>query len=148
MNATRRAQLIRQSAVAKSSITIMQTFIESRDRKLNDIQVRFYDLKASLIEMTQHNMNWNFLMTKISVVIENYLKISTTNLRLISLSCYILWLITTARKQRITEHWFRKSNHTPRSHAISSHIKLWTIALPTFEGDSVVLYITETYLRH
>jgi len=46
MNTTRRAQLIRQRAVAKSSITRMQTFIESGDRKLNYIQGRFYDLQG------------------------------------------------------------------------------------------------------
>ena len=28
------------------------------------------------------------------------------------------------------------SNHTPRSHTSSTHIKLPTIALPTFEGDT------------
>jgi len=46
MDTTRRAQLIRQRAVAKSSITRMQNFIESGDRKLNDIQVRFDDLQG------------------------------------------------------------------------------------------------------
>jgi len=44
MDATRRAQLIRQRAVDKSSTTIMQIFIETCDRKLNDIQVRFDEL--------------------------------------------------------------------------------------------------------
>jgi len=44
MDATRRTQLIRLRAVAKSSITKMQTFIETGDRKINDIQVRFDEL--------------------------------------------------------------------------------------------------------
>jgi hypothetical protein len=44
MEADRRAQLVRQRAVAKSSLTRMQTFIETGDRKLNDIQVRFDEL--------------------------------------------------------------------------------------------------------
>ena len=44
MDATRRTQLIRQRAVAKSALTRMQTFIETGDRKLNDIQVRFDEL--------------------------------------------------------------------------------------------------------
>ena len=39
MDAVRRTQLVRQRAVAKSS-TRMQTFVETGDRKLNDIQVR------------------------------------------------------------------------------------------------------------
>ena len=46
MDTTRRAQLIRQGAVAKSAFTRMQTFIESGDRKLNDIQVMFVDLQG------------------------------------------------------------------------------------------------------
>jgi len=44
MDTTRITQLIRQRAVAKSALTRMQIFIETRDRKLNDIQVRFDEL--------------------------------------------------------------------------------------------------------
>jgi hypothetical protein len=40
----RRQQLIRQRAVAKSSLTRMETFIETGERKLNYIQVRFDEL--------------------------------------------------------------------------------------------------------
>ena len=43
MDIIRRTQLIRQRAVAKSALTRMQTFIETRDRKVN-IQVRFDEL--------------------------------------------------------------------------------------------------------
>jgi len=46
MNATRRAQLIRQSAVANSSIARMQTFIESGHCKVNEIQMMFDDLQG------------------------------------------------------------------------------------------------------
>ena len=46
--------------------------------------------KASLIDMTLHKMNWNYLMTQTILVIENYLKISTMKLRLSSVSYYIL----------------------------------------------------------
>jgi len=46
MYATRRTQIIRQRAVAKSALTRMQTFIESGDRKINEIQVRFDDLQG------------------------------------------------------------------------------------------------------
>jgi len=46
MNATRRAQLIRQSAVAKSSIARRKTFIESGDCKVKEIQMRFDDLQG------------------------------------------------------------------------------------------------------
>jgi len=44
MDTTRRTQLIRQRTVVKSALTRMQTFIETGDRKLNDIQVRFDEL--------------------------------------------------------------------------------------------------------
>jgi len=43
---TQRTQLIRQRAVAKSALTRMQTFIESGDRKVNEIQVRFDGLQG------------------------------------------------------------------------------------------------------
>ena len=44
MDSTRRTQLIGQHAVAKASLTRMQTFIEIGDRKLHEIQVRFDEL--------------------------------------------------------------------------------------------------------
>ena len=46
MDPTRRIQLIRQRGVAKSALTRMQTFIESGDRKVNEIQMRFDDLQG------------------------------------------------------------------------------------------------------
>ena len=44
MNALKRQQIVRQRAVAKGSLTRMQKFIETGDRKLNDMQVRFEEL--------------------------------------------------------------------------------------------------------
>ena len=44
MDPVRRTQLIRQRAVAKGALTRMQAFIETGDRKLNEIQVRFEEL--------------------------------------------------------------------------------------------------------
>ena len=46
--------------------------------------------KAFLIDMTLHNINWNYVMTPIILVIDNNLKYNTKNLRLNSVSCYIL----------------------------------------------------------
>jgi len=43
MDALRR-QLVRQRAVSKGSLTRMQTFIETDDLKLNEMQVRFEEL--------------------------------------------------------------------------------------------------------
>jgi hypothetical protein len=48
MDASRWQQLIRQRAVAKALLTCMQTFIETGDSKLNDIQVRFDELPRIL----------------------------------------------------------------------------------------------------
>jgi hypothetical protein len=46
MEPTRRTQLIRQRTVAKTSLTRLQTFIETGDSKVNEIQVRFDDLQV------------------------------------------------------------------------------------------------------
>ena len=43
-DSTHRIQLIRQRAVAKASLTRMQTFIKTGDCKLHEIQVRFDEL--------------------------------------------------------------------------------------------------------
>ena len=47
MDPIRRQQLIRQRAVAKSALTRMQTFIESGDHKVHEIQLRFDDLQGT-----------------------------------------------------------------------------------------------------
>ena len=55
MDPTHRAQFIRQDAVAKSPLTRMQSFIETGDRKLNDIQVRFDELPKNNKFQTTHS---------------------------------------------------------------------------------------------
>jgi hypothetical protein len=44
MDPLRRTQLIRQRAVAKGALTSTKAFIETGDRKLNEMQVRFEEL--------------------------------------------------------------------------------------------------------
>jgi hypothetical protein len=44
MDSTQRQQLIKQRGIAKASLTRIQTFIKTGDRKLNDNQVRFEEL--------------------------------------------------------------------------------------------------------
>jgi hypothetical protein len=44
MHSTRRQQLVRQRTVAKGMLTRIQSFIETGDFKLNEIQVRFDEL--------------------------------------------------------------------------------------------------------
>jgi len=46
MDPTRRTKLIRQRAVAKSALIIMQSFIETGDLKVNEFQVMFDDLQG------------------------------------------------------------------------------------------------------
>jgi hypothetical protein len=44
MDAVQRQRFIRQHAVAKAALTRMQSFIETGDHKINDIQVRYDEL--------------------------------------------------------------------------------------------------------
>jgi hypothetical protein len=44
MNAVQRQRFIRQQAVAKAALTRIQSFIDTGDRKLNDIQVCYDEL--------------------------------------------------------------------------------------------------------
>jgi hypothetical protein len=44
MDAQHKQQLIKRRAVAKASLTRMQTFIQSGDLKIHDIKVRFEEL--------------------------------------------------------------------------------------------------------
>ena len=44
IDGTRRTQIITQRPVCKASLTRMQTFIQTGDRKLHEIQVRFDEL--------------------------------------------------------------------------------------------------------
>jgi hypothetical protein len=44
MESSRRQEVVRQRVVAKGNLTRMQSFIETGDRKANDMQVRFEEL--------------------------------------------------------------------------------------------------------
>jgi hypothetical protein len=61
MDASRWQQLIRRHAVAKASLTCMQTFIGTGDSKLNNIQVRFDELPSILnkFETAQNELEWS-----------------------------------------------------------------------------------------
>jgi len=86
--------------------------------------------KASLIDMTLHKMNWNYLITQIILVIENYLKISTMKLKLSSASCYILRL---THHGPGTAHYEAVGQETAIT--FGGHIRV-AHTLPTFEGDT------------
>jgi len=48
MDSMRRTQLIKRRAVAKASLTRMQTFIDSGDLKVNELKVRLDKLPSIL----------------------------------------------------------------------------------------------------
>jgi hypothetical protein len=60
MEPIRKQQLIRQRAVAKSSLTRMKKFFESGDCEVNEIQVRCDDLHGIFDNMTLDKVNWNY----------------------------------------------------------------------------------------
>jgi hypothetical protein len=63
MEATRRQQLTRQRPVVKASLTRMQTFIETGDRKVTEIQVRFDDLPGIFNRVQSFSSNGQSLHT-------------------------------------------------------------------------------------
>jgi len=133
MEPNRRQQLIRQRAVAKSSLTRMKTFSETGDRKLNDIQFRFDEL----------------------LNIFNKFETAQTELVLSDDSDHSI-----DRQQFEYQYFEVKARFTELLHPVvdlprcqspigsisdqahsvhsnnTSHIKLPTIALPTFTGDT------------
>jgi len=136
MDSTRRTQLIRQSAVAKSALTRMQTFIETGDRKLNDIQVRFDELPNiyNKFETAQSELELSD-DTDYSVDREQF---EDQYFEFMAKFSELLHPVknTPSRRSSPRSSLSGHSNHTPRSHTSSTHIKLPAIALPTFEGDT------------
>ena len=149
MGPTRRGQLIRQRCVAKWALTRMQTFIESDGLKEMRFSCGLITYKASFIHMTLHKMNWNYLMTQIILVIENYLKISTMKLRLSSVSCYILWLTHHGPGTAHYEAVGQVTAITLRGHIQVSHtLGYQPLHCQPLKVTRVVGYISETHLRH
>ena len=68
----------------------MQTFIETGDRKVNEVQVRFDDLEGIFDRYDTAQNELELSDATDHFVIENYLKISTMNLRLSLVNFYIL----------------------------------------------------------
>jgi hypothetical protein len=131
MDTTRRTQLIRQRAVAKSSITRMQTFIETGDRKLNDIQVRLDELpniynkfetaqsELELSDDTDHSVDRQQFE-------DQYFEVKAKFNELLHPV-----MDPPSKISSLRSSGSGNSNHTPRSHISCTHIKLPTIALPT-----------------
>jgi len=134
MEPIRRQQLIRQRAFAKSSHTRKQTFIETSERKINDIQSRFDELPN--------------IFNKFETA-QSELELSDDNDHSVDRQQFEDQYYET--KARFTEllHPVIESNSrfnsppgtiSEQGHSVhsnsSSHIRLPTIALPTFDGDT------------
>jgi hypothetical protein len=138
MDSTRRQQLIKQRAVAKASLTRMQTFIETGDRKLNNIEVRFEELpnifnkfkgaqsELELLDDADHSSERE--------VFENqYFEVTAKFNELLHP------VVNQLRSRHSSRSSSSKSRNTsPRSHANSTHITLPVISLPAFDGDSCI----------
>jgi len=80
MDEERRKQLIRQRAAAKASLTRLQKYIDSGDRKVNQLQIRYDELPViSKFEVAQSELET--LTIKIMKPIENNSKSNTLMLK-------------------------------------------------------------------
>jgi len=136
MDATRRAQLIRLHAVAKSSITKMQTFIETGDRKLNDIQVRLDELPNLYIRFETAQSELELSDDTVYLVDRQEFEDQYFEVKAKFNEILHPVMDPPSRHSSPRSSGSGKSNHTLRSHTSSTHIKLPTTALPTFEGDT------------
>ena len=137
MDHTRRQQLIRQGPVAKASLTQMQTFIETGDRKLNDIQVRFDELPNFLnkFEGAQSELELaddaDYSVDRQQFE-DQYFEVKVKFNEL-------LYPVVDSPRSRHSSSQSSSSgrrNASPRSHASSAHIKLPVISLPTYDRDT------------
>jgi len=132
MDAIRRQQLIRQRSVARGMPSRIQTFIEPGDLKVNEIRVRFDDLQdifnkydkaqneLELSDDTDH--------TGDGELFENhYYQFEAKLNELLHPVVDPPLSSHSSPRSSLPGH----SNNSPRSHAISAHIKL-----PTFECNT------------
>ena len=136
MDATHRTRLVKQRAVAKASLTRMQSFIDTCKRKLNDIQVRFDELPNiyNKFETAQCEL-------ELSDDIDHSLDRQQFEDQYFEVKAKFNELLHPVVEPPRSRHSSPRSslsgnsNNTRRSH-VSSHIRLPTIALPTFEGNT------------
>jgi len=137
MEHARRQQLIRQRAVAKASLTRKQTFIETGDRKLNYIQVRFDELPnifnkfegaQSELELAD-DADYSVDRQKFE---DQYFGVKAKFNENLHHVADPPWSRHSSPLNSLSGY----SNTSPRSHASSAHINLPVILLPTYEGDT------------
>jgi len=137
MDITRRTQLIKQRSVTRRMLSRIQNFIESGDRKLNEIQLSFDDLKGIFdrYDTAQNELELSDETDHFGdrEIFENqYYEVKS------KFSELLHPVIDTprSRNRSLRSSGSGHSNHTPRSHTSSTHITLPTIPLPNFEGDT------------
>jgi hypothetical protein len=137
MDATRRQQLVRQRTVAKGMLTRIQNFIETGDRKLNEIQMRFDELQRifNRFDTAQSELELSDDTDYVSdreVFETQYFQVKA------KLNELLHPVVDPPRSRHNSPRGSSSghSNTSPRSHTSSSHIRLPVIALPTFEGDT------------
>jgi len=135
MDAFKRQQLVRQRAVAKGSLTRMQTFIETGDRKLNEMQVRFEELSYIYNK---------FETAQIELELFDDVDHSADRLQFedqyFAVKAKFNELLHPAASPQLSRHsssHSSSSRYTHVSHHSSTHIKLPLISLPTFEGETI-----------
>jgi hypothetical protein len=115
----------------------MQTFIETGDRKLNDIQIRSDELPTvfNKFEAAQSELD-------LSVDTDHSVDRQQFENQYFEFKAKFNELLHPVVDPPRSRHSLPRSsssghsNTSPRSHANSSHIKLPVIALPTFEDDT------------
>jgi hypothetical protein len=137
MDPIRRTQIIRQRAVAKASLTPMQTFIDTGDCKVNETQVRCDDLpvifnkfdsaqgELELFDDMDHSGDQELFENQYYQVKAKFNEILHP----------VVELPQPIQSSSESSSSGRRNN-SPRSHGSSVHIKLPVISLPTFDGDS------------
>jgi len=137
MDSSRRQQLVLQRAVAKSCFTHMQTFIETGDGKLNDIQVRFEELpnifnkfEAAQSELEQSDdIDHSVYRQQFE---EQYFEVKANFNELL----HPVVDPPLSRHSSPGSSVSGNNNHSPQSPATGINIKLPLITLPTFEGET------------
>ena len=138
MESTRRQQLTRMRAVAKLSLIRMQTFIETGDHKLNDIQVRFEELpnifnkfeaaqnELELSDDADHSVDRQQFE-------EQYFEVKTKFNELLHPVVDLPLSRHRSPRSSLSGH---NNSHSPQSPASGINIKLPLITLPTSEGET------------
>ena len=132
MDALRKQQLIRQRAVAKASLTRKLTFIETGDRKLNEMQVRFEEhSNIYKFETAQSELE---LFDKVDHPVDR----QQFEDNFFAVKAKFNELLHPVPSPSLSRHSssHSSSRHTHVSHHSSTHIKLPVISLLTFEGET------------